>query len=84
MTRRPPKLFNMLSGSIFFNLRCGAPIEICWHNVEIRPPTNQLDYGEINLDYYMQRRSRNKHQGHGDAFFVDEVFIKIDGKQRYF
>jgi len=24
-----------------------------------------------------------KHQGHGDTFFIDEVFIKIDGKQRY-
>jgi len=26
---------------------------------------------------------RKKHQGYGDIFFIDEVFIKIDGKQRY-
>ena len=26
---------------------------------------------------------RKKHQGYGDTFFIDEVFIKIDGKQHY-
>ncbi|MBL4682446.1 MAG: IS6 family transposase [Pseudomonadales bacterium] len=26
---------------------------------------------------------RRRHQGYGDTFFIDEVFIKIDGKQRY-
>ena len=28
-------------------------------------------------------RLRRRHQGYGDTFFIDEVFIKIDGKQRY-
>ncbi len=28
-------------------------------------------------------RLRRKHHGYGDTFFIDEVFIKIDGKQRY-
>ena len=28
-------------------------------------------------------RLRKKHQGYGDTFFIDEVFVKIDGKQRY-
>jgi putative transposase len=28
-------------------------------------------------------RLRKKHQGYGDTFFVDEIFIKIDGKQHY-
>ena len=28
-------------------------------------------------------RLRRKHQGYGDTFFIDEVFIKIDGKQCY-
>ena len=28
-------------------------------------------------------RLKRKHQGYGDAFFIDEVFIKIDGKQHY-
>ena len=26
---------------------------------------------------------KKKHQGYGDTFFIDEVFIKIDGKQHY-
>ena len=26
---------------------------------------------------------RKRHQGYGDTFFIDEVFIKIDGKQHY-
>jgi len=28
-------------------------------------------------------RLRKKHRAYGDTFFIDEVFIKIDGKQRY-
>ena len=31
---------------------------------------------------YAARLSR-KHQGYGDTFFIDEVFIKIGGKQHY-
>ena len=27
------------------------------------------------------RRLRKKHQGYGDTFFIDEVFVKINGKQ---
>ena len=29
------------------------------------------------------RRLRRKHAGFGDTYFLDEVFVKIDGKQRY-
>ena len=29
------------------------------------------------------RRLKNKHQGYGDTFFIDEVFVRIDGKQHY-
>jgi putative transposase len=29
------------------------------------------------------RRLRQKHQGYGDTFFIDEVFVKIQGKQHY-
>ena len=31
----------------------------------------------------MLPRLRKRHQGYGDTFFIDEVFIKIQGKQRY-
>ena len=29
------------------------------------------------------KRLRKKHRGFGDIFFVDEVFIRIGGKQHY-
>jgi putative transposase len=29
------------------------------------------------------RRLRRKHQGYGDTFFIDEVFVKIHAKQHY-
>ncbi len=28
-------------------------------------------------------RLRRRHQGYGDTFFVDEVFVKIQGEQHY-
>ena len=28
-------------------------------------------------------RLRRKHRGYGDAFFIDEVFIRIDGRHHY-
>jgi len=29
------------------------------------------------------RRLRRRHQGYGDTFFIDEVFVKIHGKQHH-
>jgi putative transposase len=29
------------------------------------------------------RRLKRKHRGYGDAFYIDEVFVKINGKQHY-
>jgi len=29
------------------------------------------------------RRLKRKHQGFGDTFYIDEVFVKINGKQNY-
>jgi putative transposase len=29
------------------------------------------------------RRLKRKHRGHGDTFFIGEVFVKINGKQYY-
>ena len=29
------------------------------------------------------RKLKRKHQGFGDTFYIDEVFVKIDGKQHY-
>jgi transposase-like protein len=29
------------------------------------------------------RRLKRKHRGYGDTFYIDEVFVKINGKQLY-
>ena len=29
------------------------------------------------------RRWKRKHRGYGDTFYIDEVFVKINGKQHY-
>jgi putative transposase len=29
------------------------------------------------------KRLKRKHRGYGDTFFIDEVFVKINGKQHY-
>ena len=29
------------------------------------------------------RRLKRKHRGYGETFFIDEVFVKINGKQHY-
>ena len=29
------------------------------------------------------RRVKRKHRGYGDTFYIDEVFIKINGKQHF-
>lgn len=29
------------------------------------------------------KRLRRKHRGYGDTFYIDEVFVKINGKQKY-
>jgi putative transposase len=29
------------------------------------------------------RRLKGKHRGYGDTFYIDEVFVKINGKQHY-
>ena len=29
------------------------------------------------------KRLKRRHQGFGDTFYIDEVFVKIDGQQQY-
>ena len=38
------------------------------------------DWGSFLAD---ARRLKRRHQGYGDTFYIDEVFVKINGKQHY-
>ena len=37
----------------------------------------------IKFGVIYSRRLKRKHRGYGDTFYIDEVFIKINGKQYY-
>ena len=37
----------------------------------------------INFGAIYSRRLKRRHGGYGDTFFIDEVFVKINGKQHY-
>ena len=37
----------------------------------------------IKLGVRYARRLKRKHQGYGDTFYIDEVFVKINDKQQY-
>ena len=40
-----------------------------------------FDYGSTNSEF--TKRLRRRHSGFGDTYFLDEVFVKIGGKQHY-
>ena len=37
----------------------------------------------IKFGVIYSRRLKRKHRGYGDTFYIDEVFVKINGKQHY-
>ena len=37
----------------------------------------------IKFGRIYDRRLKRRHQGYGDTFYIDEVFVKINGKQHY-
>ena len=37
----------------------------------------------IKFGAIYSRRLKRKHQGYGDTFYIDEVFVRINGKQHY-
>jgi len=37
----------------------------------------------IKFGAIYSRRLKRKHRGYGDTFFIDEVFVRINGKQHY-
>ena len=42
-----------------------------------------IRFWRIKFGVLYARRLRRKHRGYGDTFYIDEVFVKINGKQYY-
>ncbi len=48
----------------------------------------EVSYESIRMWYnkfgpHFAHRLKNRHQGYGDTFYIDEVFVKIRGQQKY-
>ena len=42
-----------------------------------------VSYESIKFGRNYARRLKRRHKGYGDTFYIDEVFVKINGKQHY-
>jgi putative transposase len=70
-----------------FNLshrRCAGPfIEDLLAERGITVTRESIRLWCIKFGAIFSRRLKRKHRGYGDTFYIDEVFIKINGKQHY-
>ena len=54
--------------------------KICSQNEALSLLASRSVFGVSSLALYT-RRLKRKHQGYGDTFYIDEVLVKINGKQ---
>jgi putative transposase len=70
-----------------FNLshrRCAGPfIEDLLAERGITVSREAIRLWSIKFGALFSRRLKRKHRGFGDTFYIDEVFVKINGKQHY-
>ena len=57
--------------------------KICSPNEALVSATKPSDSGVSSLGLGTLRRLKQRHRGYGDTFYIDEVFVKINGKQQY-
>jgi putative transposase len=86
--RFPPDIISYAVWLYFrFNLshrRCAGPfIEDLLAERGITVSRESIRLWCIKFGALYARRLKRKHQGYGDTFFIDEVFVKINGKQHY-
>ena len=51
------------------------------HGIEVSYEAIRLWCNKFSPQY--AKRLKRKHQGYGDTFYIDEVFVKIQGQQKY-
>jgi len=81
--RFPPEIIQYAVWLYYrFNLSC-RDVEglLAERGIAVSYEPIRLSCNKFGLIYV--RRSKKRHQGFGDTFFIDEVFVKIDGKQHY-
>ncbi len=73
----------MPSGCIIDLILAIVTLKICYQNVVLMSVMNLFDCGAISIGRQYAKRLKRRHQGFGDTFYIDEVFVKIQGKQQY-
>ena len=86
--RFPPDIISYAAWLYYrFNLshrRCAGPfIEDLLAERDITVSREAIRLWCIKFGAIYTRRLKRKHQGYGDTFYIDEVFVKINGKQHY-
>ena len=65
-----------------FNLSCRDVEDLlAERNISVSYEATRLWVNKFGPEF--ARRLRRKHQGFGDTYYLDEVFVKIGGKQHY-
>ncbi len=81
--RFPPEIIQYAVWLYYrFNLSC-RDIEdlLAERGITVSYESIRLWCNKFGMKYVC--RLKTKHQGYGDTFFIDEVFVKIDGTQHY-
>jgi putative transposase len=61
-------------------------ITVSYESIRLWYPKHSLrSWGRLCIKFgaTYARRLKRKHRGYGDTFYIDEVFVKINGKQHY-
>ena len=70
----------MQSGSTIASTSAIETLKTCSPNEALSLLASRSVFGVSSLALYT-RRLKRKHQGYGDTFYIDEVLVKINGKQ---
>ena len=73
----------MPSGSIIDSTSAIETSRIYWHERGITVSYESIRLWCNKFGPQYAKRLKNRHQGFGDTFYIDEVFVKIGGKQQY-
>ena len=73
----------MQSGFIFASISATGILKICLAQRGIIVSYESIRLWCIKFGRNYARRLKRRHKGYGDTFYIDEVFVKINGKQQY-
>ena len=73
----------MECGYIFGSISAAGILKISWHNAASSSAYESIRLWCIKFGWNYTGRLNRRPKGYGDTFYIDEVFVKINGKQHY-